>query len=705
MSTIGKDVTLQQIDSDGNIYKLFPVTRADNVMSETGKKVTEVMEENRLEAERAVLSEKTQREEADGVLQDNINTEASIRETNDNTLQSNINSEAIARENSDNALQDNIDAEALTRETNDNTLQQNIDNEAAIRKNNDDNLQKQIDDNDKDILALQNKNSDLNTETGNLQEQITNNKKTFEDFTATKGEADGFASLDSNGLVPSSQLPSYVDDVVEVYATYTKSSTGTLSDIILYSDASHTKAISGEAGKIYVNIASGEPSYTFRYSGSAFVHIDSGSLILGEIAGTAYDGKKGKDLSTELTAHENDFNNPHNVTLAQLGLSLVDNTPDSEKEVAYADLAGQATSDSRGQQIDSTYVKDVHISPTGSLVFDRGNGNTMVNPVTLAGTNTIGFVKTTSDVTDIVGLTACPIVNGVVYYRGIEGEFSEATTTSAGLMSAADKVKLNGISAGANKYTLPTAGTTLGGVKTTSTVTSTAGLTACPIIGGVVYYDAEKITYSLSKSGSTITLTGSDGSTSSVTDSNTYPAITSTCTTVQNQNINTYSTVLYNGFYYLNGCNYGGTSLGNGYLIVMRYTSNYIVQYYTSYGGGPLQSRVMNNGTWSSWSVSSLSNHTHSYLPLTGGRLTGTLYGVNAAFSSSISCGGLGISTGSNYVKFDWTGQFLTYKIDNNAGTQRYFCISNTNMSINWTNNNGNWQIMFWVDGQNVRTI
>lgn len=38
-------------------------------------------------------------------------------------------------------------------------------------------------------------------------------------------------------------------------------------------------------------------------------------------------------------------------------------------------------------------------------------------------------------------------------------------------------------------YTLPTASsTTLGGVKTASTVTSTSGLTACPIIDGVPYY-------------------------------------------------------------------------------------------------------------------------------------------------------------------------------------------------------------------------
>lgn len=47
-------------------------------------------------------------------------------------------------------------------------------------------------------------------------------------------------------------------------------------------------------------------------------------------------------------------------------------------------------------------------------------------------------------------------------------------------------------------YTLPTASSTLGGVKTTSTVSTTTGLTACPIIDGVVYYKDTNDTYTLS---------------------------------------------------------------------------------------------------------------------------------------------------------------------------------------------------------------
>ena len=130
-----------------------------------------------------------------------------------------------------------------------------------------------------------------------LQTNINNLKKKHDDFVATKGKANGFASLDGNGLVPSSQLPSYVDDVIEAYATYDISETGKLSNIKLYSDPDHANPITGESGKIYLNITQDEPSYQFRWSGTRFVDSNTSSLILGEVTGTAYDGGKGKYLS------------------------------------------------------------------------------------------------------------------------------------------------------------------------------------------------------------------------------------------------------------------------------------------------------------------------------------------------------------------------------------------------------------------------
>lgn len=66
---------------------------------------------------------------------------------------------------------------------------------------------------------------------------------------------------------------------------------------------------------------------------------------------------------------------------------------------------------------------------------------------------------------------------------------------SANDFTAAYKDKLDGIAAGANKYTLPTAGSSLGGVKTTSTVSDATGYTPVPIIGGVPYYKDTNSTY------------------------------------------------------------------------------------------------------------------------------------------------------------------------------------------------------------------
>ena len=133
-----------------------------------------------------------------------------------------------------------------------------------------------------------------------LETKLQNNINTLEAkhdaFVATKGKADGFAPLDGNGLVPANHLPSYVDDVLEVYATYDVSPTGGLTNVQLYTDAGHQTPVVGESGKIYINVADGEPPYQFRWSGTKFVDSNTSSLIIGEIAGTAFEGSRGKHL-------------------------------------------------------------------------------------------------------------------------------------------------------------------------------------------------------------------------------------------------------------------------------------------------------------------------------------------------------------------------------------------------------------------------
>ena len=133
-----------------------------------------------------------------------------------------------------------------------------------------------------------------------LETKLQNNINTLEAkhdaFVATKGQAGGFAPLDESGLVPANHLPSYVDDVLEVYATYDVSPTGGLTNVQLYTDAGHQTPVVGESGKIYINVADGEPPYQFRWSGTKFVDSNTSSLIIGEIAGTAFEGSRGKHL-------------------------------------------------------------------------------------------------------------------------------------------------------------------------------------------------------------------------------------------------------------------------------------------------------------------------------------------------------------------------------------------------------------------------
>lgn len=219
-----------------------------------------------------------------------------------------------------------------------------------------------------------------------------NNK--VQEFIDSKGAPNGLASLNESGIIPSAQLPSYVDDVIEV-------------------DTFSNLPGTGESGKIYIVQ---DTNLTYRWSGTAYVEI-SKSLALGETSSTAYPGDKGKAttdklnktsnkvvvgpitvnpstdkvvlkyqthftstnsdsedshtinaattsqagvmtsadktklnglkdqagitsdidaVQTNLETHINNKSNPHEITKAQVGLSEVDNTSDANKPISNA---------------------------------------------------------------------------------------------------------------------------------------------------------------------------------------------------------------------------------------------------------------------------------------------------------------------------------------------------------------------------------
>ena len=168
---------------------------------------------------------------------------------------------------------------------------------------------------------------------------------------SAKGAASGVAELDSNGKVPTSQLPSYVDDVLEYSA---KSSFPT----------------TGETGKIYVDTSNNK---TYRWSGSAYVEI-SPSLALGTTSSTAYRGDRGN------TAYSHATDSSRLTTATSSGLYKVAST-------------------SQGHIASLTAVEKADITALGIPAQDT--------------------------------------------------TYSAATTSTAGLMSASDKTKLNGIATGA----------------------------------------------------------------------------------------------------------------------------------------------------------------------------------------------------------------------------------------------------------------
>ena len=221
-------------------------------------------------------------------LQDNIDAEETARiaadEALDTKLTTAINKEVSDRKAADTALKEELTA-VINKEVSDRTIADNTLNTKV----------------DKEISDRTAADAALKTE---LTEDISDVQAALDAFKATKAQANGLASLDENGKVPAGQLPSYVDDVIDVYATYDVSATNEVTNIKLYTDATHTTAVVGEGGKSYNDITPDHPGYQFRWSGTTWVQIVSGGLIIGEITGTAYDGAKGKATTDKVNKLE-----------------------------------------------------------------------------------------------------------------------------------------------------------------------------------------------------------------------------------------------------------------------------------------------------------------------------------------------------------------------------------------------------------------
>jgi hypothetical protein len=178
--------------------------------------------------------------------------------------------------------------------------------------------------------------SDVQDSNGNSL--VTNKIAKLPDYikSTEKGSNGGVATLDSSGKVPSSQLPSFVDDVLE-YASLSSFPT------------------TGESGKIYVAL---DTNKTYRWSGTTYTII-SDTLALGETTGTAYDGAKGKlnaqniasldarvgSVETKSNTNSTNITNIINGTTKVGKATTADNFSSSKKITINGDVSGSVETD------------------------------------------------------------------------------------------------------------------------------------------------------------------------------------------------------------------------------------------------------------------------------------------------------------------------------------------------------------------------
>ena len=169
---------------------------------------------------------------------------------------------------------------------------------------------------------------------------------------ATTDQIESWATVGNDKVIPSSKLPSFVDDVVEV---------AELPEV-------------GEAGKIYILTTD---NTQYRWSGSEFVQITSGGVVIGSVAGTAYDGGKGTALEGRVTAVEETFVNTEtmNTAISEATKNLV---TQEDLEEATADLA---TKDEIKNYGDGTVGEGFQLGLADKRMNLNSNGSVMVNSV------------------------------------------------------------------------------------------------------------------------------------------------------------------------------------------------------------------------------------------------------------------------------------------------------------------------------------
>ena len=298
--------------------------------------------------------------------------------------------------------------------------------------------------------------------------------------TITDGKIQSVSASKITGTIPQSILPSYVDDVLEYenLAAFPKT---------------------GESGKIYV---ADDTNKTYRWSGTAYVEI-SASLALGTTSSTAFRGDYGNTAYAHAQAKGSAFSSGlYKITTNSQG-HVTAATAVTKSDITALGIPGSDTN------TNTTYS----LSKSGSTITLKGSDGSATS-VTDADTNTTysTFKGATTSAAGGTGLVPAPATGAANRYLRSDGTWQVPPD---------------------NNTTYPN----MGGAS--SSAAGHAGLVPAPAAGASNRYlrsdgtwsvppdNNTNTTYSLSKNGSTITLTGSDGSKTSVTDNNTTYSLSS----------------------------------------------------------------------------------------------------------------------------------------------------------------------------------
>lgn len=220
------------------------------------------------------------------------------------------------------------------------------------------------------------------------------------------------------------------------------------------------------------------------------------STLANLVSGETLSASMGKIMKAiaDLISHIGNTSNPHSVTKSQVGLGSVEN---KSSATIRSELTKQNVVDALGYTPPETNTDTVYTHPTGSGYnhIPSGGSSGQILRWSADGTAAWGadnnttysnFVKSGSGAK--AGLVpAPPTTAGTTKYLREDGTwvvppdtnttYGAASTSAAGLMSASDKSKLDGIASGANAYTHPASGVTAGSYGDSAAQTPAYGAT------------------------------------------------------------------------------------------------------------------------------------------------------------------------------------------------------------------------------------